>query len=168
MKTLCLTLVSVAVLFAGVRVNINVGVGHPIRRPRTVIVQRAPLVVGPRVVYAAPVVWAPTLVTLPPKPRMVWEDSEILDRRDDWVDVGLPVNNTGDALFLRIVGRAQVDFAEVHFGNGQVQVVDFNEAAVQQGAFRLLDFADGRRVMTVRLVARARTPQATLTLLMKK
>ena len=32
----------------------------------------------------------------------------------------------------------------------------------------LLDFADGRHVRTVRLVARARSPQATLTVLMKK
>ena len=99
---------------------------------------------------------------------MVWEDSETITRRDDWVDTHFSVNNTGDALFLRVEGRASLDFAEVHFRDGQVQVVDFNERATEAGTFALLDFRDGRFVQGVRIVARARSPRAVLTVLMKK
>jgi len=156
-----------AALAADVRVNINLGAGHPLVRTRTVIVHRAPYAVG-RVVWAPPVVWTRALVALPPRERMVWEDSETLVRREDWVDTILPVHNTGAGLFLRVDGRAQLDFADVHFGNGQAQVVDFHEGLLDQCVYRLLDFADGRRVESVRLVARARTPRSTLAVLMRK
>jgi hypothetical protein len=73
------------------------------------------------------------------------------------------VNRRGDALYFRIAGRAQVDFAEVTFQNGQTQVVDFNEAPMEDGTYRLLDFADGRHVDFVRIVARSRAPQSTIT-----
>ena len=157
-------------LSANVRVRVNLGVGHPLRRPasRTVIVRRPAPVVGTRVVYAAPVVWTRAVVTLPPRDRMVWEDSETFRRRDDWVDTYFNVNNRGDALYFRVAGRAQVDFAEVTFENGQVQVVDFNEAPLEDGVYRLLDFQNGRRVEGVRMVARSRAPQSTITVLMRK
>lgn len=154
---------------ADVRVNINLGVGHPLRRPaRTVIIRRPAPVVATRVVYVAPVVWTRAVVTLPPRHRMVWEDSETFLRREDWVDTYFRVNNTGDALYFRVAGRAQVDFAEATFRNGQVQVVDFNEAPMEDGIYRLLDFADGRHVEGVRMVVRSRAPQSTITVLMKK
>ncbi|MBL8235593.1 MAG: hypothetical protein JNL98_44295, partial [Bryobacterales bacterium] len=68
----------------------------------------------------------------------------------------------------RVDGRAQIDFAEVHFSNGQVQVVDFAEGPLESGTFTLINFADGRQVDHVRLVARARSQQARLTVLMAK
>lgn len=157
-------------LSANVRVRVNLGVGHPLRRPvnRTVIVRRPAPVVATRVVYASPVVWTRAVVTLPPRDRMVWEDSETIRRRDDWVDTYFNVNNRGEALYFRVAGRAQVDFAEVMFDNGQVQVVDFNEAPLEDGVYRLLDFQNGRKVDGVRMVARSRAPQSTLTVLMRK
>lgn len=158
-----------SILSANVRVNVNLGVGHPLRRPaRTVLVRRPPPVVRTRVVYAAPVVWTRAVVTLPPRDRMVWEDSETFRRREDWVDTHYTVNNRGDALYFRVAGRAQVDFAEVTFNNGQTQVVDFNESPLEDGTYRLLDFADGRQVEFVRMVARSRAPQSTITVLMRK
>lgn len=166
---LAFLLVAVSMASANVRVNINLGAGHPIHRPRTVIVHRAPVVVGPRVVYAPPVMWTTrAIVALPPRERMVWEDSETLQRREDWVDTFLNVNNTGDALFLRVNGRAQVDFVEVHFRNGQVQVVDFNESELRNGVYLLLDFANGRYVEHVRLVGRSISPRSNVTVMMKK
>ena len=169
MKRISLLLLLSAALFAAnVRVNINLGFGHPIQRPRTVIVHREPLIVERTVVYAAPVVWAPAIVVVPPRPRIVWEDSETILRREDWVDTNLAVHNTGEALLLRLEGRARVDFAEVHFRNGQARVVDFHESVLNPGVYRLLDFEPGREVASVRLVAKAETPRATLGVLLRK
>lgn len=167
-RFILLSFLACQALLSGVRVNIAVGAGHPIRRPRTVVVQRAPVVVAPRVVYAPAVVWRATPVALPARPRLVWEDTEVIRRADDWVDFAMPVRSRGDALFLRISARTQIDFAEIHFGNGQVQVVDFNEHMIQAGTFRLIDFADGRQVETVRIVARARAPQVSVSVFLQK
>src|SRR5262249_38410226 len=153
---------------AAVRVQLSIGVGHPIHRPRTVIVHRAPIVFAPNVVYAPAVVWRPAVVTIPRRELFVWEDRETLTRDEEWVDTALPVRNSGSGLFLRIQGRARIDFAEVHFRNGQVQVVDFNERFVEQGTFDLLPFREGRYVENVRLVARAESPRATINVLMRK
>ncbi|MBL8241742.1 MAG: hypothetical protein JNM66_30240 [Bryobacterales bacterium] len=154
-------------LIADVRVKVRVGPGHPIARPnRTVIVRPvrpAAVVVRNPVVYAAPVVWTRTVVSLPARDRLLWEDSETITRREDWVDTTLHVNNRGNALYLNIEGRAHLDFAEVLFENGQVQVVDFREGQVERGTFRLLDFADGRAVNSVRLIARSQSPRSKLT-----
>lgn len=170
MKKFLLAALMAATLAASVRVNLSIGVGHPLRRPARTVIVRRPVVVAPavRVVYAAPVVWSRTVVALPVRDRLVWEDSEALRRDEDWVDTNLRVGNRGDALYLRVEGRVQVDFAEVAFENGQVQVVDFNEAPMTPGTYMLLNFRDGRRVESVRLVARARTPRARLTVLMAK
>jgi hypothetical protein len=156
-------------LFADVRVRVNLGVGHPLRRPaRTVVVHRPAPVFRTRIVYAAPVVWTRAVVALPPRDRMVWEDSETFRRREDWVDTHYTVNNRGEALYFRVAGRVQVDFAEVTFRNGQTQVVDFNESPLEDGTYPLLDFADGREVEFVRMVARSRAPQSTISVLMRK
>ena len=167
MKTALIAFLATAALAADVRVNINLWAGHPIARTRTVIVHRAPIPVA-RVVWAPPVVWTRAIVELPPRDRLVWEDHEALTREEDWVDTALPVHNGGQALLVRVEGRAQLDFAEVHFGNGQSHVVDFKEELLTPGVYRLLDFPEGRRVEFVRLVARARTERATLNVLLRK
>lgn len=154
-----------------VRVKINLGVGHPIARPgRTVIVRpmRSNVVVRERLVYAAPVVWTRTVIAAPPRERLQWEDSEVIRREEEWVDNRLGVHNRGNRLLVRIDGRATIDFAEVHFGNGQVQVVDFKEGPMENGTYTLLDFADGRMVEHVRLVARSRARESRISLLMVK
>lgn len=159
-------------LAADVRVKVRVGPGHPIARPhRTVIVRPArpaAVVVRRPVVYVAPVVWTRTVVVLPARDRLLWEDSEVITRREDWVDTTLNVNNRGNALYLSIEGRVHLDFAEVEFENGQVQVVDFREGQVERGTFRLLDFPDGRRVDSVRLIAKSQSPRSKLTVYLAK
>ena len=159
-------------LMADVRVKVRVGPGHPIHRPgRTVIVRpvrpSAVIVRGP-IVYAAPVVWTRTVVSLPARDRLSWEDSETITRREDWVDTTLNVNQRGNALYLNIDGRAHLDFAEVQYDNGQVQVVDFKEGRIESGTFRLLDFADGRGVNSVRLIVKSQTPRSKLTVYLAK
>lgn len=169
--TATLLLAMATAAWADVRVNLRLGAGHPIRRPaRTVVVRplRPAVVVPARVVWGAPVVWTRTVVALPPRERIVVEDSETLHRREDWVDTTLAVNQNGDKLFLRIEGRMQIDFAEVHFRGGQAQVVDFNEGPMEPGTYSLLDFKDGRHVDHVRIVAKARTPNARVSVLLAR
>jgi len=166
-----LFVLTTATAFADVRVNLNLGIGHPLRRPgRTVIVRplRPNVVVRPNVTYVAPVRFTRTAVVVPPRQRIVWEDSEVIRRNEDWVDTSLSVRNRGDRLLLQLDGRGQVDFAEVHFANGQVQVVDFQDGPMEAGAYGLIDFADGRQVDFVRIVARARSPQLRLSVMMVK
>lgn len=157
--------------WSDVRVNIRLGGGHPISRPgRTVIVRpfRPNVVVRDRLTFAPPVVWSRTAIAAPRRQRIVWEDSEVIRRNEDWVDSRLGVNNRGSQLLLRIDGRAAVDFAEVHFGNGQVQVVDFREGPMENGTYPLLDFADGRTIDHVRIVAKSRARQSRISVLMVK
>ncbi len=154
------------------RTRVVVRPGHPIGRvaTRTVIVRPARRVVAIRgpVIFLPPVVWGMRAVTLPGRDRLAWEDSETIRRNEDWVDFELGVDGRGDSLYLRIDGQARLDFAEVTFDNGQVQVVDFNERVQDGGTFQLLDFADGRRVQSVRMVAKAVTKEAKLTLYLRK
>jgi len=170
LTTTILLLATAISTYADTRVNIRLGTGHPIRRTRTVVVRpvRPAVVVAPRLVFAPPVVYRRTVVTLPARERLIWEDSETMRRNEDWVDTSLAVNQRGDKLFLRITGRAQIDFAEVHFQNGNVQVVDFQEGPMEAGTYSLLDFPDGRTVNHVRLVARARSREARVAVLMAR
>mgnify|MGYP000899917726 CR=1 FL=1 len=155
-----------------VRTRVVVRPGHPIARAlnrtvvihpaRTVVAVRAPLLFLPVVTFAA------VAAAIPPADRMAWQDSEIIRDDEDWTDCNFGVGHRGDALFLDIDGRAQLDFAEVTFENGNVQVVDFNERQQERGLVQLLDFADGRRVMTVRLVARSKSDETKFTLYLRK
>ena len=156
-------------LLADVRINVRLGAGHPLPRPsRIVVVRPTRVVVAPRLVYAPPTVWQRAVVVLPTRERLLWQDSETLHRREDWVDSQLAVNHRGDRMLLQIQGRVQVDFAEVHFENGQVRVVDFHEATLPSGIYPLLDFADGRKVDSVRVIARALTPKAQITAILAR
>ncbi len=166
-----LLVATAASLEAAVRVSVRLGAGHPLARPgRTVVVRERPAVAArERIVWAPPVVFAPRVVVAPAREMLVWEDSEVLHRNEEWVDSSLNVNNRGRQLFLRLDGRAQVDFVEVHFHNGQAQVVDFKDnVTMEPGTYSLLDFADGRHVDFVRVVARARAPKTRISVLMGK
>ena len=131
---------------------------RPVRR--TVIV--TPLVFRPVVV------WTAAVVTLPAREGLVWEDSESLAREDEWTEFTLVAEARGTALYLELVGKAQVNFTEVVFENGDTQVLDFNEKTHGTGVYRLLDFRDGRKVSHVRMVARAKSDTAKIILRMAK
>ncbi len=153
-----------------VRTRVVVREGFPIRRTLPVVVVHRPqrVVVTERIVYARPVIWAPVVVPLPPRERLVWEDGETLVRDEGWADVQLDVNDRGEKLYLELTGRTRLDFAEVVFGNGEAQVVDFNERAYRPGIYSLLDFPDGRHVRFVHLVARAMSPESRVIVRMEK
>jgi hypothetical protein len=146
--------------------------GYPIRRvlPATVVVRpaRRVVTVGAPLVFLPRLVWAPTVVTLPAGDRLVWQDSENITRDEGWVDSNFGVDSVGNALFLDINGNAALNFAEITFANGNVQVVDFNERTHGSGIYKLLDFADGRRVMTVRMLAKSESDETKLTVYLSK
>ena len=95
------------------------------------------------------------MVVLPARDRLLWEESEALAKEDEWVDCNFGVDRRGGALFLEIEGTAQLNFAEVTFENGNVQVVDFEDHEHKSGVYELLNFADGRVVKTVRVLAKS-------------
>lgn len=148
------------------RATLVIHPGFPIRRrfPTEVIVRpaRTAVVVGAPLVFLPVLAWTPRVVTLPARERLVWQDNEIIKRDEEWVDTNFGVDGRGNALFLEIKGKAQINFAEATFANGNVQVVDFNEKTHGSGIYKLLDFADGRHVKTVRILAKSKSEDTTL------
>ncbi len=145
--------------------------GHPIRRAMPAVVVRRPAVVvrvAPAV-FLPVVLWHPVVVTRPVADRIVWQDAETLSKDDDWSETVFDSDQRGEKLFLEVVGgRVQFDFAEVVFENGECRVVDFANGTRDAGLYSLLDFADGRKVDHVRLIARAKSAEARVALLMEK
>jgi len=148
--------------------------GWPLRRPlRKVWVHpaRSPVRNGPTV-FLAPVAFTGAVVMAPDAPArevLVWEDNETVQKNDDWTEVTLNCENGGTKLWLEVAaGKAQFDWAEVVFENGETRVVDFGEKVYGTGLYTLLDFRDGRRVDHVRIVAKAKTDTARIVLQMQK
>ena len=146
----------------------------PLRRPARVVVVRPARVtvhVTPSV-YLAPILFAGILIAAAHAPEhdmLVWEDSETLYKSDDWTEFTLNCDTRGKRLWLEVEsGRIQTDWAEVVFEDGDTQVVDFAARTQAPGLYRLLDFRDGRRIDHVRMVARARTTEARVTLRIEK
>ncbi|HEY8203956.1 MAG TPA: hypothetical protein VIF81_04440 [Pyrinomonadaceae bacterium] len=146
--------------------------GHPLRRrlPADVVVRaaRRTVVVNRPLVFLPAVTWTRTVVPLPARDRLVWQDSETISRDEEWVDTNFGIDASGDALFLDIDGKAKLNFAEVTFENGEVQVVDFNEKTHDTGVYKLLDFADGRHVATVRILAKSESDDTKLSVYLSK
>jgi len=150
------------------RTTVVVHRGFPLHRAWPVVVvrpARTQVVMAPRV-FLAPVVWSATVVAAPAPGLAVWEDAETLTRDEEWTEFTLNAGRTGHKLFLEIRGEAQVEFAEVVFANGDTQVVDFGSRVHSSGVYALLDFADGRKVDHVRMVACAKSDEARVVLRM--
>jgi len=146
--------------------------GFPLKRPlRSVVVHtiRRPYRVAPRL-FLPLIVWAPVLSTVPPPANLlVWEDAENLLGEEDWTEFTLNCQNTGTKLWLQVVtGRVRFDWAEVVFGNGEAQVVDMAENVRDPGYYLLLDFANGRMVDHVRILAKSEAPESRVALKMQK
>jgi hypothetical protein len=154
------------------RTRVVVHPGHPIRRtlPAAVVVRppHRTVVVSAPLIFLPAVAWRATVVPLPARERLVWQDSENITREEEWVDTNFGIDDNGNALFLDINGRTKLNFAEVTFANGNVQVVDFNEKTHGNGIYSLLDFSDGRRVSTVRILAKSESEDTKLTVYLSK
>lgn len=105
----------------------------------------------------------------PVREAIVWEGAETLVRENDWTELTFNVDQRGKGLLLEVEGgRAQVNFAEVVFENGEEQVVDFEEKPLKTGLYELRDFADARKVDHVRIVGRAKSDEANISVRMVK
>ncbi|MEO6436009.1 MAG: hypothetical protein ABIP55_09635 [Tepidisphaeraceae bacterium] len=146
--------------------------GHPLARAARIDVNvhaaRRVVVVGSPIRFLPMVTFAAVAASLPARPRLVWQDSDTIEKDEDWAELNFGVDDRGDALFLDIDGRVQMNFAELTFDNGDVQVVDYNEHAHAKGVYKLYDFPGVRHVKTVRLIARAQSDEATLTLYLNR
>ena len=154
------------------RTRLIIHARHPIRRvlPLAVVVRpaRRPVVVGAPLVFLPALAWTPAVVPMPAGERLVWQDSEVIELDEGWVDTNFGIDSPGNALFLDIKGKADLNFAEVTFANGNVQVVDFNERSHETGIYKLLDFADGRHVKTVRILAKSESENTKLVVYLSK
>ena len=146
--------------------------GHPIRRalPPAVVVHpaRRAVVVRAPLVYLPALAWTATVVSLPSRERLVWQDTEAISKDEGWVDTSFGIDSAGDALYLDVNGKARLNFAEVTFSNGNVQVVDFNEKTHKTGIYKLLDFRDDRHVMTVRILTKSESDSTRLAVYLSK
>jgi hypothetical protein len=153
------------------RTTVVIHPAHPIHRTLPHVVVRPPRV-APHIVggvFLPLVPFHPIMVVRPSPAVLCWEDSDWIDREDDWTDLTLNADASGRRLFIEVAqGKIQLEFAEVVFDNGEVQVVDFDKATLREGSYPLLDFQAGRRVDHVRLVARARSDRARVVLMMEK
>lgn len=148
--------------------------GWPLRRPLRTVVVRPPLVT----VRVAPVVFLPVVMwtgvavaaaTAPPHDLLVWEDGATLSKDEEWTEFTLNCDTRGTRLWIEVAaGKAQFDWAEVVFENGEDRVVDMKEWTRGPGLYPLVDFRDGRKVDHVRGVARARSDTARVVLRMEK
>ena len=149
------------------RTTLVVRAGHPLRRrlPGTVIVHpaRRAVIIGAPLVFLPALAWTAAVIALPARERLIWQDSETIESDEGWVDSNFGIDGTGSALYLEINGSAELNFAEVTFANGNVQVVDFNEKAHGSGIYKLLDFANDRHVMTTRILAQSKSKETKLT-----
>ncbi len=146
--------------------------GHPIHRllPREVVMRpahRTVLVRAP-LRYLPALAWRAAFVALPPRERIVWQDTETITRDEEWVDTNYGVDGNGNALFLHLEGTAQLNFAEVTYENGNVQVVDFNEESHSAGTYKILDLGGGEHVMTVRVLAKSESDDTKLAVYLSK
>lgn len=149
--------------------------GHPIARVRnrTVVVRpaRRTVVIGRPLVYLPVMAFAAVTavaVSLPARDRLVWQDTETISREEDWVDLNFGVDSRGGTIYVDIDGKAEIDFADVVFENGEVQTVDFDERTLPNGLHRVLDFPGERRVKTVRMVARAKASTSVFRLYLSR
>jgi hypothetical protein len=149
----------VRVVHRGRTTRVTVHRGFPIHRTLPRVYVRRPVVavrVTPRV-FLPPVVFGTAVVVeAPAADRQAWSGSETLTKDDEWTEFTLNVDKRGTRLLLQVEdGPAKISFAEVVFDNGDAQVVDFSDKVHGEGLYTLVDFADGRKVDHVRLVAKA-------------
>jgi len=142
--------------------------GWPLTRAlRAVVVHPAEVAVRVTPTVFLPVmVWAGIVVPSPPRADLVvWDDEEKLHRGEHWTEITFSADSRGRRLWLQMVaGRAEFEWAEVVFDNGETRVVDMKVWERGPGHYELLDFGESRRVDHVRIVARARSDEARVAL----
>ena len=155
----------------GPRTRVVVHRGWPLRRTLPAVAihpYRRPLLVATPRHYLAAVVYRPVVVVAPAKEVLVWQDTDKFEKDADWTESTYSIGERGDRLVYHVDGTMQVSFAEVVFENGDSQVVDFNDKVLGEGTYQLLNFKDGRKVSHVRMVGRAKTEAASVSMFLAK
>jgi hypothetical protein len=156
------------VVHKGPRGTVVVHKGFPLARTLPRVVVRAPKVVvrvAPRV-FLPRILFPAVVIQVRPAPaRIVWHQSEVFVRDDDWTEVSLNVTQAGAHLYFEVAdGRARVSFAEVVYDDGETLVVDFADKVYAPGFYGLVELQKPRGIDHVRLIAAADGASAGISL----
>lgn len=151
------------------RVIVRLAPGHPIGREMPSVVFRRPGVV-PRISpthFELLPAWKPVAAERACIADAAWRDGESLLRLEGWTETLFDVDQRGRRLFLEVTrGRVTLEFADVVFVEGGCLVVDCARTSAAPGLYEFADL-DGRHwVDHVRLIARADSPAARVTLML--
>jgi hypothetical protein len=127
---------------------------------------RRPVIVEPVVpIVPRPVIVEPPAVVSQP----VWQSSASsnLYRGDGWVDKNIAVEHTGRKLFLNLDGEAKFDYAEVRFGDGQVERVNLQNRVYGDGEYAIANFGNERYVRSVHLLGRSESERSHVSFLLR-
>ena len=119
------------------------------------------------VVFLPTMMWTATVVSPPQTQQILSEDTATIAAEEQWADCMLNVDGRGREMDVELGGKVQLGFAEVVFQNGQTTVVDFGDKTYMAGRYSLVDFSRERSVDHVRIVARAKSDEAVLTVRMR-
>jgi len=90
-----------------------------------------------------------------------------LSRDSGWTPLGFPLRDSGLGLLVQLRGRAELGAVEIVFEDGDLRRIDLARTRTYgDGLYELATFESERRVMVVRLAARARSREASLKVLL--
>jgi hypothetical protein len=105
---------------------------------------------------------ASTLFSSAPAHEAALAESSLV-RAQGWTRVGFPLGGAAPAVGIAIDGRVRLGRVEILFGDGTLDRHELAPGHVYgRGVYELSRFTDARRVMLVRLEARACTARAKL------
>ena len=105
---------------------------------------------------------ASSLLATPSAPATALAESP-LARADGWTRLGFPLGESAPAVGLAIDGRAEFGRVEILFGDGTIERHELGSGRTYgRGVYQLACFGASRRVMLVRLEARARSANAKI------
>lgn len=85
-----------------------------------------------------------------------------LERRNGWLRLGYDVSDFGNGVYLEIEGKVQFRSAEIVFADGELTRLDLAYSRRNSGIYELREFDENRKVMLVRVLARAVSDDATI------
>jgi len=91
-----------------------------------------------------------------------------LARDEDWKTVGFQPGEAANALYLKVAGRVQFRVAEIVFTDGSLETLPLADAVRSDGLFALTSWNAEREFLGVRLMARARSSDAHVALVLGK
>jgi hypothetical protein len=95
------------------------------------------------------VIEEPTIISQPVPQSYASSGLSNLYNRDGWVNIDVPVEQSGRRLYLNLNGEAKLDYAEIKFGDGQVERVNLHNQVYNGGNIEIADFGHNRHVSSV-------------------